>query len=207
MLPFPGTRGFSPKIFTHIVIILCLGSECALLNAQTASPSPSPGGEPGELSQITVTAVPPEDQVVPTARPINSPCRSKTNIPCTRWAGVRCKPNEFDTVVILREVLDHAMGVISGRIIHNDDFQITDRLLLHGRNRATYEMVRIEGGDNDGKLHPPALAENDRFSTIAFFYPMLSETNPPDCESSMASTLLVVIAFVVTATPIRRLIS
>ncbi len=42
MLPFPGTRGFSPKIFTHVVIILCLGSECALLNAQTASPSPSP---------------------------------------------------------------------------------------------------------------------------------------------------------------------
>jgi outer membrane receptor protein involved in Fe transport len=49
-----------------------LGSECALLNAQTASPSPSPGTQPGELNQITVTAVPPEDQVVPTARPINS---------------------------------------------------------------------------------------------------------------------------------------
>jgi iron complex outermembrane recepter protein len=72
MLPFPGTRGFSPKIFTHLLFILCLGSESALLEAQTASPSPSPGGEPGELSQITVTAVPPEDQVVPTARPINS---------------------------------------------------------------------------------------------------------------------------------------
>ena len=72
MLPFPGTRGFSPKIFTHLLFILCLGSESALLEAQTASPSPSPDGEPGELSQITVTAVPPEDQVVPTARPINS---------------------------------------------------------------------------------------------------------------------------------------
>jgi hypothetical protein len=67
------------------------------------------------------------------------------------------------------------MGVIRGRIIHNDDFQITDRLFLHGRNRATYEMVRIEGGDNDGNLHPPALAENNRFSTIGFFYQMLSE--------------------------------
>src|SRR5260370_14422009 len=72
MLPFPGTRGFSPKIFTRLVIILCLGSECLPLNAQTASPSPSTGGEPGELNQIIVTAVPPEDQVVPTARPINS---------------------------------------------------------------------------------------------------------------------------------------
>ena len=72
MLSFPGTRGFSPKKFTHLIIILCLGSECALLNAQTASPSPSPGTQPGELNQITVTAVPPEDQVVPTARPINS---------------------------------------------------------------------------------------------------------------------------------------
>jgi outer membrane receptor protein involved in Fe transport len=72
MLPFPGTRGFSPKIFTHLLFILCLGSESALLDAQTAAPSPSPGGEPAELSQITVTAVPPEDQVVPTARPINS---------------------------------------------------------------------------------------------------------------------------------------
>jgi len=60
MLPFPGTRGFSPKIFTQLVIILCLGSECAPLNAQTASPSPSTGREPAELNQITVTAVPPK---------------------------------------------------------------------------------------------------------------------------------------------------
>lgn len=72
MLYFPGIRALSPKKLTPPIIILSLGLPSALLNGQTASPSPSPGSESGELNQITVTAVPPEDQVVPTARPINS---------------------------------------------------------------------------------------------------------------------------------------
>jgi outer membrane receptor protein involved in Fe transport len=55
-----------------LIVILCLTAECAPLRAQNASPSPAPGNAPGELSQITVTAVPREDQVVPTARPISS---------------------------------------------------------------------------------------------------------------------------------------
>ncbi len=46
--------------------------------------------------------------------------RRKPNIPCTRWAGVRCKPNDIDTAVLLRKVLDHTIGVVAGRIIHNE---------------------------------------------------------------------------------------
>jgi iron complex outermembrane recepter protein len=72
MLHFPGIRALSPKKLTPLIIILSLGLPSALLNGQTGSPSPSPGSESGELNQITVTAVPPEDQVVPTARPISS---------------------------------------------------------------------------------------------------------------------------------------
>jgi len=72
MLYFPRTRALSPKKLTPLIIVLSLGLSSALLNGQTASSSPSPGSESGELNQITVTAVPPEDRVVPTARPINS---------------------------------------------------------------------------------------------------------------------------------------
>jgi iron complex outermembrane recepter protein len=72
MRHFPGIRALSPQKLTPPIIILTLGLPSALLNGQTGSPSPSPGSESGELNQITVTAVPPEDQVVPTARPINS---------------------------------------------------------------------------------------------------------------------------------------
>src|ERR1700722_7363032 len=46
------------------------------LEAQSASPTPGStpaSGDPGqEMSQVVVTAVPPADQIVPTARPINS---------------------------------------------------------------------------------------------------------------------------------------
>jgi outer membrane receptor protein involved in Fe transport len=72
MLYFPGIRALSSKKLTPPIIILSLGLPSAMLNGQTGSPSASPGSESGELNQITVNAVPPEDQVVPTARPINS---------------------------------------------------------------------------------------------------------------------------------------
>jgi iron complex outermembrane recepter protein len=73
MLSLQGIRGLSPRKFTHLITVLCLGAGCALLKAQSASPSPASGSATEQsLNQITVTAVPPEDQVVPTARPISS---------------------------------------------------------------------------------------------------------------------------------------
>ena len=69
-------------------------------------------------------------------------------------------------------------------------------------------MVRIEGGDNDGYLHPPALAENGRFSTIGFLSNAFrGHSDPPDSDSHIVSTLLLVIAIAVTATPFRGLIT
>ena len=72
MLLFPGIRDLSARHFARLIAIIFLSAGCTLLKAQTPSPSPTTGSNLGELNQITVTAVPPEDQVVPTARPISS---------------------------------------------------------------------------------------------------------------------------------------
>jgi len=68
------------RLFHHTLLFTLVVCSASVLCGQTSSPSPSPAASPAapgdngqsNMQEVLVTAVPPADQIVPTARPINS---------------------------------------------------------------------------------------------------------------------------------------